>query len=254
VCARLGAPLGLSRLSPNPAFFFKGPNTLSDLSPLNDIPDPLGSESPRSVQRPPLPPEATVRSVAALRRRAAFGASLAWLGAHLAVYGVRQDFANLPTGYIIAQIVLPMVFGACCLLVAVAPGKLGLGVGFTIVSSMALLGPASYWAAALGMPAPHPSGNATLGFWLGSLLCLDITLSWAAAPLLMVALSLRRAFAANALWRSTLMGTAVGLLSGGAINLHCPNVDPWHLIAGHGVPVAIAALLGAFVVVRWSKA
>jgi hypothetical protein len=185
---------------------------------------------------------------------AALAASVGWLSTHLAIYGIRQDFAELPPGYIAAQVILPVVFGASCLSVALAPGKLGLGLGVGLVSSMALLGPASYWVLALGMPVPHPPTPGGIGFWLGSLLCLDITLAWAAAPLLLVALSLRRAFAAHATGRSALVGAALGLLSGAAINLHCPNVDPWHLVAGHAVPVALAALLGAFLVVRWTRA
>jgi hypothetical protein len=83
---------------------------------------------------------------------------------------------------------------------------------------------------------------------------MDITLSWAAAPLLVMALALRRAFAAQAVGRSALVGSALGLLSGAAINLHCPNVEPWHLLAGHSIPVALAALLGAFLLVRWTRA
>jgi hypothetical protein len=230
---------------------------LTDLSFLTEIPDPV---PPENEQRPDarqmrLPPGSPpTRSVTRRRRMAALGVSLAWLCTHLVVYGVRQDFAELPAGYIAAQIVLPIVFAACCLVIALAPGKLGLGLGVGLVSAMALLGPASYWMMALGLPMPHPPGPNALGFWLGSLLCLDITLAWAAAPLLLVALSLRRAFAVQAARRSALIGAALGLLSGAAINLHCPNVDPWHLLAGHGVPVALAALIGVFLVVRWTRA
>jgi len=161
---------------------------------------------------------------------------------------------QLPASYVAAQIGLPFLFGASCLAIALAPGRLGLGIGVGLVSSMALVGPLSYWLLALGMPMPHPLGAQPFGFWLGTLLCLDITLSWAAAPLLLVALSLRRAFVAHAVWRSALIGAALGLLSGGAINLHCTNVDRWHMLAGHGLPVLIAALLGAFLVVRWTRA
>jgi hypothetical protein len=65
---------------------------------------------------------------------------------------------------------------------------------------------------------------------------------------------LRRSFAGDATRRSALVGAALGLLSGGAINLHCSNVEPWHMATGHGVPVLLAALLGAFLVVRWTRA
>jgi hypothetical protein len=230
---------------------------MSDLSFLNEIPDPVPPEAKDRHGGDPMRgsrPEAPTRSAVRRRRMAALAASVGWLCAHLTIYGIRQDFAVLPTGYIAAQVVLPVVFAAGCLSVALAPGRLGLGLGIGVVGTMALLAPASYWVLALGMPMPHPPAAGGLGFWLGSLLCLDITLAWAAAPLLLVALSLRRAFAAHATGRSALVGAALGLLSGAAINLHCPNVDPWHLVAGHAVPVALAALLGAFLVVRWTRA
>ena len=237
---------------------------MTDLSFLNQIPDPVpGSESSGSesfgqgssgAARPLPGGNPPTRGATRRRRVVAIGASLAWLCAHLMVYGIRQDFGALPPGYIAAQVVLPIAFGACCLLVALAPGKLGLGLGVGLIGTMAVLGPLSYALLALGLPLPHPPIAGKLTFWLGSLLCLDITLSWAAAPLLLVALATRRAFATQAVGRSALLGAALGLLSGGAINLHCPNVDPWHLVAGHGVPVAAAALLGAFLVVRWTRA
>jgi negative regulator of sigma F NrsF-like protein len=230
---------------------------LSDLSFLDEIPDPVRPEAVRAEGERPRPPPtspAPTRSTTARRKLAALGLSAAWLCTHLCVFGVRQDFHELPAAYIAAQVLLPLVFGVCCLAVALAPGRLGLGVGVAVVSGMALLGPLSFWLLAMGMPAPHPPGQSPFGFWLGSLLCLDITVSWAAAPLLLVALSLRRAFATQAVGRSTLVGAALGLLSGGAINLHCPNVDPSHLLAGHAVPVALAALLGAGLVVRWTRA
>ena len=231
---------------------------MSDLSLLDEIPDPV--EPPQTAHvagevRAPLPASpAPTRSTSERRKLAALGVSAAWLFTHLCVYGIRQDFHALPAGYVAAQVLLPFVFGACCLAVALAPGKLGLGVGVAVVSAMALLGPLSFWVLALGMPAPHPPAPSPFGFWLGSLLCLDITLSWAAAPLLLIALSLRRAFATQAVWRSTLVGAAIGLLSGGAINMHCSNVHPWHLLAGHAVPVVLAALLGAGLVVKWTRA
>ena len=228
---------------------------MNDLSFLKQIPDPLSTEvePPSHGDRLPPPGDAPTRAATRRRRVAGITLSLAWLCTHLAIYGVRQDFAQLPTGYIAAQVVLPVLFGASCLAVAIAPGKLGLGLGIGLVAGMALLGPLSFWLLALGMPMPHAPHTGPFSFWLGSFLCMDITLSWAAAPLLLVALSLRRAFPTQAVSRSALVGAAIGLLSGGAINLHCPNVNPWHLLAGHGVPVLVAAVLGALVIARWTR-
>jgi hypothetical protein len=229
---------------------------LSDLSFLNEIPDPMAgadAPGPGSVV-PPRPTAASpTRSATRRRRAAALGVSLAWLATHLAVYGIRSDFQQLPLAYVAAQVALPFAFGAASLLVAAAPGRLGLGLGIGIIASLALLGPLSFWLFAAALPPPHDAARGN-GFWLGSLVCLDITLAWAAAPLLFAALALRRAFPTGAAWRSALVGSALGLLSGAAINLHCPNVDPAHLVTGHGVPVVVAALVGAFVVARWARA
>jgi hypothetical protein len=231
---------------------------LSDLSFLNEIPDPMdGAPAPAPAPGSGVPPRSTTasptRSATRRRRGAALGVSLAWLATHLAVYGIRADFQQLPLVYVVAQIALPFAFGAASLLVAAAPGRLGLGLGIGIIASLALLGPLSFWLFAAALHPPYDAAGGD-GFWLGSLVCLDITLAWAAAPLLFAALALRRAFPAGAAWRSALVGSALGLLSGAAINLHCPNVDPAHLLAGHGIPVVAAALVGALVVARWARA
>lgn len=230
---------------------------MNDLSFLKQIPDPLSAETetepPRDSGRLPPSGDTPTRPATRRRRLAGIALGLAWLCTHLAIYGVRQDFAQLPKGYVAAQVVLPVVFGASCLAAAIAPGTLGLGLGIGLVAGLALLGPLSFWLLALGMPVPHAQQPGPFSFWLGSVLCMDITLSWAAAPLLLVALSLRRAFPSQAVSRSALVGAAIGLLSGGAINLHCPNVNPLHLLAGHGLPVLMAALLGALVIAPWTR-
>lgn len=198
-------------------------------------------------------PAVPTRSTARRRRLAALGVSLAWLGCHLAVFGLREDMGQLPAGYLAAQVGAPLLLGVSCLLVALAPGKLGLGLGAGLIAGMALLGPVAFWLLALGVPAPYPRESA-FDFSVGALLCLDLTLSWAALPLLVVALAVRRGFAGHAVGRSALVGAGLGLLSGATINLHCENVDPWHMAAGHGVPVLMAALVGALLIVRWARA
>lgn len=223
---------------------------------LKDIPDPLdagptgrgGSDRLRRV-RPPAPTRGSARR----RRLAAIGVSVAWLTCHLAIFGMREDLSQLPASYIVVQVVLPILTGAGCLIVALMPGKLGLGLGAGLLGSMAVLGPLSFWLFALGTPPPYATDENPFGFWLGALVCFDITLAWAAAPLLLLSLALRRAFATHAAWRSALVGAALGLVSGAAINLHCSNIDPWHMVAGHGASVVVAVLLGAALVVRWTR-
>jgi len=230
---------------------------LSDLPFLNDIPDPLAeapAERASATAAAPRPPRASPTRSQTERRRIAAGAlSVAWLAMHLFVYGIRTDFDQLPRTYVAAQVLLPALFGAACALVAVAPGKFGLGLGVGLLTSLAIIGPLSFWMLALGTPLPHapvPPAN----FWVSAFVCLDITLAWAAAPLVLAAIALRRAFTTHVAWHSALVGASIGLLSGATINLHCPNVDPAHLLAGHAVPVAVSALVGAFIVARWTRA
>jgi hypothetical protein len=38
------------------------------------------------------------------------------------------------------------------------------------------------------------------------------------------------------------------------MNLHCSNIAPMHVLLGHGLPVAIAALVGALVLAALARA
>lgn len=227
---------------------------MNDLSFLKEIPDPVAAP-PASAPTPPRLGSAPspVRSSTRQSRFLALGVSALWLIAHLSVYGLRGDLQRLPPLYLALQVGLPGLLGALSLWVALAPGRLGLGLRVTVVATLAVLGPLTFWLLAAGVPAPYAEGPLA-NFWLSSLLCLDITLAWAAAPLLLAALVLRRAFPSAALWRSALVGAAVGLLCGAAINLHCAIVNQAHMFAGHGVPIVLATSLGGLVVSRWSRA
>jgi hypothetical protein len=230
---------------------------LDDLSFLKEIPDPLAGAPVAPAPAPRFSAPSPPRSQTQRRRVAALGIGIGWLCTHLAVYGIRSDFARLPVEYVALQIVLPAVIGAASLLLAVAPGKLGLGLAVSVVSGFAVLGPLSFWLCAALLNPPYPASDDLLQtgkFWLGALVCLDITLAWAAAPLLFAALTLRRAFPSGAGWRSGLVGAALGLLSGAAINLHCPNVNQGHMLLGHGIPIVVAALVGGLALSRWARA
>ncbi|HEY8946570.1 MAG TPA: NrsF family protein, partial [Polyangiaceae bacterium] len=122
-----------------------------------------------------------------------------------------------------------------------------------VVLVLAVLGPLIFGAAALGAPLPRPLLPAESSP-LDILVCLDITLALTAVPMLCAAFALRRAFAATARWRSALVGAGCGLFAGTLINVHCPNVSPFHLTLGHAVPVLLATVLGAVLMTRWLRA
>ena len=208
----------------------------------SEIPEP-GGDPPMRLRAPAnvaAPGRTTVRK----QRIAALVASVAWVGTHLAVYGIRSDFARVSLLYLVAQVLLPFVLAIASLVVALAPGRLGLGAKIGLISTLALLGPTTFCLIALGSPPPYvaPDGAGSL---IGVLVCFDITVAWAAIPVLLAALSLRGAFAAGSRLRSGLIGAAAGLFAGATMNLHCPNVSSVHVLFGHGLPVVLEAAAGA---------
>jgi hypothetical protein len=187
------------------------------------------------------------------RRVAALTGSAAWLLTHLAVYGIRTDFHGLPVLYLAAQILLPFLLAIASLFVALSYGKLGLGSRIGLISGLAVLGPAAFCLIALGAPVPYapaPSAASVLGI----LVCFDITVAWAAIPLLCAAFALPGAFASGVRWRSALVGASIGLFAGTTMNLHCPNVAPLHVLMGHGLPVVVATIVGALLLAYCTRA
>jgi hypothetical protein len=212
---------------------------------LGEIPEPAADGGrPLPRLRAPALVAAPERTTVRKQRVAALVASVAWVGTHLGVYGVRNDFERVSLLYVVAQVLLPFVLAIASLLVALAPGRLGLGMKTGLISTLALLGPATFCLIAFGSPPPYvaPDGAGSL---LGILVCFDITVAWAAIPLLFAVLSLRGAFAAGSRLRSALVGAAAGLFAGATMNLHCPNVSSLHVLFGHGLPVILAAAAGA---------
>lgn len=219
---------------------------------LAEIPDFAAESVPTSEPVAVLPAAPTRRQIR-LRRLAALVGSGAWLGFHLAVFGVRTDWAELPLPYIAAQILLPFGIACASLLIALGRGRLGLGLRVGVVSGLAVLGPVSFCLIAAGAPPPRAVTQAASSV-VGSVLCFDITLAWVAIPLLAAAAVLRGAFAAAGRFRSALIGAAIGLFVGATMNLHCPNVAPSHMLFGHGLAVVVAALAGALALVHLTRA
>lgn len=218
---------------------------------LGEIPDPATPAAAAPPLKLPSHSAAPTRQVVRRRRVLALIGGVSWIVAHLAVYGIRTDLTALPFLYVAAQIVLPALLATASLIVALGPGRLGLGFKFGLVSTLAVVGPASFCFIAFGAPVPHEAEPATL---VDTFLCFDITLAGVAVPLLCAAITLRGAFAAGARWRSALVGAGIGLFAGATMNLHCPNVAPTHMLLGHGLAVVVAALLGALALVLRARA
>src|SRR5689334_12020700 len=84
----------------------------------DEIPDPLAPRGAPAVSRPPVLDESPQRALTRQRRLLALTGSVAWLAAHLVVYGVRSDLGELSVPYLAAQIFLPFVVASGSLAVA----------------------------------------------------------------------------------------------------------------------------------------
>lgn len=225
-----------------------------ELPDFGDIPDPIEvSSAPVSPPRPlRFRAGSAPREKTRQRRWAALALSAGWLAAHVAVYGVRSDLPTLPLVYVAVQVVLPLALALVSLAVAVRAGRSGLGVNIGVLIALALIGPSAFWL--MGGAAPLPRApDAASDSWRRVFVCLDITLTWAAVPIGCAAIGLRRAFPSASSWRSALVGSACGLFAGAIMNLHCGNVDRFHMLLGHGIPVLVSVLAGAFLMQRLTR-
>jgi uncharacterized membrane protein YsdA (DUF1294 family) len=230
-----------------------GQRDTTELPDFGDIPDPVAHPAaPASASPLRFGPDSAIRDKTRKQRLAALALSVGWLGAHLAVYGVRADLPTLPPLYVAVQVVLPLALALGSLVIAVRAGRLGLGVNIGLLTALALIGPISFWLVGVGAPLPRAPGSGSDSL-LSAFVCLDITLAWAAVPILCAALSLRRAFPSASAWRSALIGSACGLFAGAVMNLHCTNVDRFHMLFGHGIPVLASVLAGAFLMQRLAR-
>jgi len=232
-----------------------------DLERFGDIPDPLApiaapaasSDVPSALREQvgamPSPTRAQVQS----RRLAAAALAVVWAAAMAGVLGVRPDAAALPGSYLLFWCVAPALLAFAGMIVLSRAGRSGLGLTLGVVAALAVASPGALALLALGLPTP-PAAVAGPGFVRGLVVCLDMTLVGALPPLVLAVAVLRRAFPSAAGWRGALVGATAGLLSATAMNVHCPLVDPMHMLLGHALPIALAAGLGAVLAHRFLRA
>jgi hypothetical protein len=67
-------------------------------------------------------------------------------------------------------------------------------------------------------------------------------------------MALRRSFVAGAAWRGALVGAACGFVAAFVLTLHCASPFGGHVVLAHGVPIGVAAAVGAFFGIRVGRA
>jgi hypothetical protein len=87
---------------------------------------------------------------------------------------------------------------------------------------------------------------------LGS--CGLIGLSVAVPVLCLGAWALRRSFVNTPGWRGATIGASSGLGAATVLVIHCAIPSNAHIAVGHGLPLVLAALIGAWLGVRAGRA
>ena len=223
-----------------------------DLSRLAEIPDPVIGSPASTAPSPPTPSrmgEALTRADMRRRRWLAVACSAGWLVAVTIALGIRGDMGHgegsrdaLRT---VVQVLLPAAAGATVLVVAMSAGARGLGSRTRILTSaFAMAATVFPLAALIGSGVfldDHP------GMLRGILTCFALVLVLGGVPLVAMGLALRRAFPANAPWRSILVAGGAGLAAAAALGSHCSTHCGTHVALGHALPAVFLAFVGGAV-------
>jgi Negative regulator of sigma F len=224
-----------------------------DLPDLGGIPDPfagMGDAPPALVPQPAA--QGPTRRDLSHGRRLALIVGAAWLVGQLVVTGLRDDWQQVPLAYVLGFGIAPIAAGLLCLVAAVSPGRLGLGVRVALLATLALALPLGFVLASVLDSPPYP--GAPLGLFKHGVFCFNIALAWTLLPLIAAGFALRGTFVTRPTWRSALVGAGCGLVVSATSMLRCPLSGPWHMALSHGGAVIAAALLGAFVLARVTRA
>lgn len=227
-----------------------------DLPDLGDIPDPAEAHAGEIASAPVAPSPAAwgsspTRGEARRRRWIAAGLAGAWLIGALLILGFRVDLGHGSLRTFV-QIVLPALGGAAVIATALASGRGGLGSRTgRLVAAFAI--------AALLFPVGALFGSGALlddrpGIVRGIAVCFALVLVLGGIPLAALGYGLRRAFPANARWRSVLVAAGAGLFGAAALGSHCSTHCGLHMTLGHALPAIVLAFGGGVLLSRLTRA
>jgi hypothetical protein len=212
----------------------------------NDIPDPIASRETEPA-RPMPPPQAPspTRGAAKSRRMLVLAAALVWPLILRLGFGLRPDIQER-LSFVLGQAALFAVLLVAVLLIAILPGRRGLGGPVARIRLAAMVAPIFFVVVGLfWLPAGAPGSFGEMGPWAAVIACASLGLL-VALPILLIALwALERAFPSASAWRGAALGAAVGLVGSIALTAHCPSQFGGHVALAHGLPIIVAALLGA---------
>jgi hypothetical protein len=214
-----------------------------DLSRFSEVPDPviLAPVPPRAA--PPVVASPT-RAAMRTRKLMALGLTLAWFVVLLLVFGTSTSMTMMSLSL---YAVVPALFGALALAIALRSGSSGLGSKSRTFQVTTLLFPVLLVLVVLLGPRIEHDGFSRAAF-----VCGDIILLLGVVPLMTAMYALRRFCVTGAVWRSALVGLGIGLVTASVNALHCSNVDAMHVAVGHFWPVPVFVLFATVVLRRFA--
>jgi hypothetical protein len=212
-----------------------------------DIPDPLAPSSAAAVRsvEPPRPASST-RAAMKTRRGIALAAMVAWSAIVLLRWGFRPEIAER-SFFVAGQAILFAALLASAGVIAISPGRRGLGGPVSRARIAALGAPIAFMLIGLlWLPPDSPGSFGDIGPGAAIGPCVLIGLL-VVVPILLVALwAFQRTFPSAAGWRAAALGAAVGLAGSLVLTMHCGSPFGGHVALAHGLPIVIAAVGAAF--------
>jgi hypothetical protein len=202
-----------------------------------DIPDPAAAVAQRPAPAVPVLTEPSpTRTDRRVRGMLTLTASAGWIAALLLRVGLRPD---LLSGEALVQVGVWALVGATGLYVALRPGERGIPRALNVVQTIFAVVLVAFATLAVALANPNGAGAMhTSG-------CLTSGILMSVVPLIGAALYLRRSFTTAPAWRGATVGAICGLAGAVGIHAHCPLSTMGHVLIGHGLPIALGALLGA---------
>lgn len=224
-----------------------------DLKRLDDISDPLAQVAQASLpplRSRPLTRPRTRSEVTALRG-AALGLSVLYQIAWIAIIAKRGDLPTMSRSTLLIEIAIPVLAAVWATVVALAPGRNGMGISERRLAVLTLLAPLLFL---IGTLLVGPDDIDTQPFAVHALGCFGWTLLLSAVPLVFTAWASRRVFVTASRWHLAALGIGCAALAASTMSIICSVGSPAHVIVGHGGMMLVAGIAGALLGRRIAEA